>query len=174
MKRSISLLSALAFVLVFSGSVFGQDNITASATITDALVFQTNSQLNFGSISNNQTTDAVIDPNGSNSGVEGSATFGEIEITGTAGNSIDITFTNPGNLSDGSGNTIAFAANHTGHTSDDPANSSDLTTSETGIALNASTGKYFIYYGGTLTGSDIDAAPTGTYEGTIQTTISYN
>jgi hypothetical protein len=176
MKRSISLLSVLAFVLVFSGSAFAQNapDITASADIVQDLSFTKNNDLSFGQISNSQTANAVLDPNGTDSDVGNNTTYGEIEIAGAPSSSIIISFNNVTELSDGSTNTIGFTADYSGSKSSGAAGSTDLNTgSSNTVTTEASNGKYFIYYGGTLAGTDINGTPTGTYEATISTTINY-
>lgn len=176
MKRTISLLSALAFVLVFSGSVFAQQTITASADIVQDLQFDKQSDLNFGQISNSQTTNAVLDPQGTNdAGLGNTNSLGKLEITAANSSSIVIEFSNPSELSDNAStpNTIGFTPDYSGNTTDDAATSTDLNTSSSNTKTVSGSGLYYIYFGGTLEGNDIDGATTGSYDATITATINY-
>jgi len=174
MKRTISLLSALAFVLAFSGNALAQPDITASASIVQDLTFNKVNDLNFGQISNSQSTDAVLNPNGTDSNVGNTTSYGELEITGATNSTLVISFSNPAALDDGSGSTITFSPDYSGATSSGAGSSTDLNTgSNNTVTTDGTSGKYFIYYGGTLTGSDIQGATTGNYSATISTTVNY-
>ncbi len=72
MKRSISLLSVLAFVLAFSGSVFGQDVVNTSATVVQDINYTKETDLDFGIFQTSFSSTATIDPQGnSDSNVNG-------------------------------------------------------------------------------------------------------
>ncbi len=172
MKRSLSLLSVLAFVLAFSGSAFAQPDISASADIVADLTFSKNSDLSYGQLSTNQTADAILDPNGTDSDVGSTTSYGELEITGSPSASIVITFDSNPDLSDGT-NTIGFTPDHSGNTTQDASGSSDLNSTGSNTVSTNGSGKYWVFYGGTLSGTDIGSVPTGSYTSTIQTTINY-
>lgn len=173
MKRITYFLSSLAFILVFSGNAFAQQTVTASASIVEDLVVTINEDLSFGQISNSQSIDAVIDPNGTNSGTGNTTTLGKATVKASDGASINISFTTPASLSDGT-NTIGFTGNYTGSETDDASASTDLDEAVTNtIDLGTSNDTYYIYLGGTLEGTDINGATTGTYSGTITVTVNY-
>jgi hypothetical protein len=150
--------------------------VTASTDIVQDLAFTKNNDLSFGQISNSQTANAILDPQNTNTAnVGNTTTFGEIEVIGAPSSSIVISFTNPANLSDGNGNTIGFTPDYSGKNgANNIGGSSDLNTgSNNTVTTGGASGKYYIYYGGTLDGGDIDNAATGNYTGTIKTTIDY-
>ena len=105
MKRSISLLSALAFVLASSGSVFAQtnlnQNITAKASVVNSVQFSDKQDVDFkqiqADITNATGVTPTIDPTSgpSHSGIDqGTPVVGYVEFTATGGQAI--TVTNPG------------------------------------------------------------------------------
>lgn len=175
MKRTVFLLSAFAFLLISNDVSFAQNaSVTASTDIVQDLTVANKSNLSFGQISNSQSNDATIDPNGSNSNVGNSTTLGKVQITASDGASIDISFTNPPNLTDSNSNTIGFTGNYSGNESDNAGTSTDLDEGTTNsITLGASNNIYYVYLGGTLAGGDINGAATGTYDNTITVNVSY-
>jgi hypothetical protein len=177
MKRSISLLSVLAFVLAFSGSVFGQQtkNVTASAQILSDITLTKNNDLNFGQIPNSQTTPATVDPNGAtqyeNTGAN--AQYGEVLVESDPEVSLSISFNSLSELSEANGTgTISFTPEYDGNPGDDAVNASDDLNSG-GDVTTGTDGNYYIYLGGTLAGGDINSANGGLYEGTIEVTVAY-
>ena len=82
MKRTISILSALAFLLVISSSAFAQNqSVTASAQITSSITLSNPASLDFGQIPNSQSSDATIDPNGTNSNTGTGSQFGQVNVS---------------------------------------------------------------------------------------------
>lgn len=174
MKRLTSLLSALVLILLFSSSAFAQSDVTASVDVLQDLTFTKNADLYFGQLESSQSSDASIDPNGTNSNVGGTAHYGELKTTGSAGASITISFTNPDSLSDPNSNKINFSAEIDGDTTSTAGSAVNLSEGSTNtVTLDSGTGEYYIFYGGTLTGSDISAVSPATFNGNISTTISY-
>ncbi|TYP95666.1 protein of unknown function (DUF4402) [Fodinibius salinus] len=175
MKKTISLLSIMVFVLVLTGTSIAQVTVDASTDIVQDLTLTNNSDLSFGQISNSQTADAILDPQGNTTAnVGGTTSLGEVQITAAPSSSIVISFSSLNNLDDGNSNTIGFTADYSGNTTNNAGGSTDLNTgSSNTVTTHGTSGEYFIYYGGTLAGGDIDGTPTGTYDGTITTTVNY-
>lgn len=176
MKRTISLLSILAFVLAFSGNAFAQEDVTVSASVVSPLSYTNTANLNFGQIPDNAGSDPAIVPGGTNVVVSDSASYGQIDVSGGANATILINFNSvPTNLSGGTGGPLGFTANFTGNTSGTPTGSDDdldeSTSVDNEVTLDGS-GNYYIYYGGSITNADLSGA-SGSFSGTISTTISY-
>ena len=175
MKRTISLLSALAFVLAFSGSAFAQQaDVTASAEIVTSITVSQNQNLNFGQIESSQTEDATIDPNGTNEFVGSQAQYGKATIAADPQVDVTVTFSDLTELAeqndtDGTPSTIGFSSNYTGNASDNASSSSDISDGAT--VTTGTDGNYYIYLGGTLTGGDISEG--GLYSGTITVTADF-
>lgn len=173
MKKLISLFSALAFLLAFTGSVFAQSNVSASTELVKSLSFTKNSELKFGQILTTESNDVTVDANGSETRAGGTAVEGEIKVTGSDTASVTISFTNPSNLTDASSNTITFTPNIAGNTTDNKSGASELNTGTSNTETLSSSGVYFIYYGGTLNGGDISSASPAYFSGSITTSVSY-
>jgi len=100
MKRSISLLSVLAFVLAFSGSVYAQNDVVNTyANVIQDVSYATQTDLNFGDFETSFTSgSATIDPlNASNdSGVNGTRgatdgySAGKVFISGASDQSVTV------------------------------------------------------------------------------------
>jgi len=96
MKRTISLLTVLTFILTFSGSVFAQvSNITADAHVVSTIKSTSTQDVHFGQIPTDiSSTAPTLDPtqSGSNSGtIGGTQQIGYIVFSGTANQSVSIT-----------------------------------------------------------------------------------
>ncbi len=171
MKRTISILSVLAFVLAFSSNVFAQTEVTASASIDAAVDATVDQNIDFGSLSSSQNVDAVLDPTGTNSNVgTGSPQHGKVTVTasGSGARTLNISWTAT-DLTDGSGNSLTYNEAIYGNSSDTPSGATELSSGDTDDSDTS--GNYYIYLGGALTGSSINNATGGTYEGTVTITL---
>lgn len=173
MKRLISLLSILVLLLAFNSQTYAQSNVEASVEVVKALSFNNPDQLKFGQILTGQTNDATVDPNGTNSNVGGTAQAGKIAVTGSDTASVTIDFSTVSNLNDGNSHNIGFTPDYDGNTADNMGAASDLTEGSVNTVTLSNTGKYYIYYGGVLNGSDISSRSAGYYSASISTTVSY-
>lgn len=184
MKRSISILSVLAFVLAFNGSVFAQTNITASAQIVNSIsVDGTTQNLNFGQLQGNFSNTPTIDPLNGNSNLgQGSPQAGSASITAAPDVSINVSVDAPAeltNTADGS-STIPFTGLFYGDKDNDLTTTPDNTTLSTDgssdeVITNSdpSGPHYYLHLGGELTPIGTGNYAGGTYEGTITVDVSY-
>lgn len=171
MKKIISILSVLAFVLGFSSSTYAQA-VNAEATIDAALNTTVNQTIAFGTIANNQTTDATVDPKNGDSNVgSGTVTSGKVTVEGSANTTLDVSYTST-DLTNG-GNTLTLNEIVYGNDTDDASTSTSLTSAVQQVDTNAS-GDYYIYLGGTIPSTSINGAQGGTYTGDITLTVAYN
>ena len=183
MKRSISLLSALAFVLAFSGSVFGQassNDITASADIVSSINYSNSQNLQFGQLSDNYTAgNPSISPssNGSFSftGTGTNAQGGTMTVeTGGSPQNLTITIDSPATLDNSGSSSIDFGIDHiivdgdgnnqTNITTDN--GSANITTTDNGSSTYIAN----VYFGGSL---DTQPTETGSHTGTITVNVDY-
>ncbi|WP_138430344.1 hypothetical protein [Fodinibius saliphilus] len=174
MKRSLSLLSVIAFLLAFSSNAIAQTEVTASATIDATINATVNSNVQFGSFSSSQNVDATIDPTGSNSNVgTGTVSNGNVHVQTSGGQGLSISWSAT-DLTDGSGNTLTYNETVYGNSSDtdDASSASELSSGDTATAT--SNGNYYIYVGGTIPGNSINGATGGSYDGNVTLTIATN
>ena len=184
MKRTISLLSVLAFVLAFSGSVFAQTDITASAQIVNSISVDGNTDnLQFGQLQGNFSQTPTIDPLSGNSNLgSGTTQAGRATITADPNVDFQVTVTAPDeleNTADASA-TIPFTGHFYGDQDDDLSTGGDNTTLNTdGTANNVTTNgnstgpHYYLHLGGELTPNGSGSYAGGTYEGTITISVNY-
>lgn len=176
MKRTISLLSVLAFVLAFSSNSFAQ--ITATAEVLQEITYDNNgTEINFGTLQSNFTS-ATIDPAASSgdAGVN-NATAARITVTGATSETVLVT--DPGTIALTHGGTSPDELNldtevtgETGNVTDDRGGSA-LTG---GNQLNLDgTGTGTLWIGGSLTPNDDGdgTLDTGIYETTFTLTLNY-
>lgn len=163
MKKAISILSVLALTLVFSGISFAQtQSVTATATVDSEISLTKNSDIAFGTISQNVT--ATLDPNGSNQNVGGGAGIGDIDISASSSTGITVSWNNDALLTD-SDNTasMGLTADVDGSTTNnDAANSSDI--SNGGNVTTDGSGNFYLYIGGSITAAasqETDSYSTG-------------
>lgn len=190
MKRSISLLSTLAFVLVFSGSVFGQGSatVTASADVVSSLNATKVQDVNFGLIQDNITTEPTINTDGTASTGDiadnTNTQPGYVTITAEGGQTIQVTIpstlqlTNSASVTDNDELTftpqweVVDGKLLAGNT----ASGSGTTNNGTATATMPSDGNGTIIIGGTLAenGGVTNRIDGGTYENTFDVTIDYS
>lgn len=140
-------------------------NITASATVLAPLTVTGVNNLDFGTVY--PGVNASVAPT--------AATAGSFTLTGVAGAQITVTFTLPTNLQDAALDNlpISFA------TTDATANQANSQAAATAFDpnsvlttnLDATTGSYYVWIGGTV--SPTGSQPAGTYTGTITLTAAY-
>ncbi|MFH5883891.1 hypothetical protein ACG2F4_06235 [Halalkalibaculum sp. DA3122] len=190
MKRLLSFIPALAFVLVLTGSAFGQ---TTSATISANAEVATNisaeqvqdGDLNFGIISSDfegQNTPPTVNTDGTTGGLvdAGDAQVGLVSISGQAGETVVIETSETVSL-DNSGTSITLTPSYdytdangqTGTLKGINASTSNSTTSFD-LTLDSNDGESTIIIGGTLSENEGGQLPEGTYSGTITLNIDYS
>lgn len=187
MKRTLSTLSVLALVLVFSGSAFGQvsPNINANAEVITALSAVQHQEVDFAVIANNWSSgnEPTINPSDgttSGNGFEDAtgATVGLLEVSGTAGQTVDVTVATSITLSNTDNITFTPSYNWTydNVTSGAPTNPQIANTganfSMTLDGSTASDGTNTILIGGQLEAPSA-ALTSGSYTGSGTITIAY-
>ncbi len=95
MKRSLSLLSVLIFVLAFSGSAYAQDVVNTYADVIQNVTYAKQTDLDFGTFSSSFSSTATIDPQGStDSGVSGTRgsdyNAGKVFISGASAQTVTV------------------------------------------------------------------------------------
>ncbi len=187
MKRTISLLSVLAFVLAFSGSAFAQ-SVTASAQIVNSINVQNTQGLSFGQLAGDfgSTVEIAADGTETNTGSGGTKQVGYAEIVAAPNVDILVTATAPSSLDNTNSSiseSIPFTGLFVGDQDNDVSTAADNTTLSTDGSSdqvttndNGSGGPhYYLHLGGQLTSNDggTTAYAGGTYEGTITINVSY-
>lgn len=175
MKRIISLLTVLAFVVAFSGNAIAQ-TATVDASVVASLTKTILTSPNYGQISNSTSTDAILKLDGTaHQNVGASAAPGKIEVSGSGGAAINVDATLPTQLSSSTvSTTIAYTPKITHLKQDQISNSSEITSFPKTVNLSSG-GLHYLYIGGTLSGTDIsNASVASDYTADIQFTISYN
>ncbi|HYT04712.1 MAG TPA: DUF4402 domain-containing protein [Gemmatimonadales bacterium] len=102
------------------------------------------------------------------------AAAGHFTVTGQASANVNLTFTLPGSLSDGSGNTLPIATWQAIHNNTNvTAGDTSFTPSAglTSTTLDATTGKRYLFIGATVSPASNQAA--GAYSGTVTMTVVY-
>lgn len=182
MKRTISFLSALAFVLAFSGSVFAQSvDIGAGANVITQIQASQVDSIAFGDLDPNFSTSPSLDETtGSTNNTSGTANIGIIQLNAEGGQSVNVSWNGSSNtttLSDGSGNTITY--NIQVASTDD-----NLTTGATGfsasslsngnpVTIDSNDGTSSITVGGNLD-TPSSALPSGVYSTSITFNFDYS
>lgn len=178
MKRTISLLSTLAFVIAFSGSAFaqaGSATVTASAELVSQLTVSSSSNLNFGKIPT-AVSSVSIAPDQSGTATFNNTGTGESQGTvtissGGSAQTVDVTVTNPTELdgqTGGNTDTIGFTGDHVGRDNTDlSSGTSSVTTADPNTD---STFDYVIYLGGSLADGTYTA---DTYNADITVDVDY-
>lgn len=176
MKRTISLLLSLAFLLGFSGSVFAQD-ITATAEVLQEIAYDdNNTEINFGNLETSFTS-ATIDPanTSGDAGVSSNATAARITVTGA--NDETVLVTDPGTiqLNGPNSDVLDLATSVTGETGDVTTDRGGSTlTNGNELDLNNS-GLGTLWIGGDLSvnNDNGDGLDAGTYSNTFTLTLDY-
>ncbi|MFH5833716.1 hypothetical protein [Halalkalibaculum sp. DA384] len=195
MKRLLSFIPALAFVLILSGSAFGQtlnSSINAEATVVTNISEDKTQDVIFGQIPQDiQNTTPALDPtadDGAPVGVSGGTVqIGYIVFSGNNGATLSVT--NPGatELTNG-GYSIDFTptlcyddgdatTNNSSCSNTAEANGTDVTIDGTGDYTFGGTGT--IWIGGELsnplddTDSSTSSLTNGTYNGSVSFTVDY-
>jgi hypothetical protein len=158
MRRSLSLVVALAAVVAGSASAQGTSgSINATASVVAALSV-TGADLVFGNVA--PTSFKTIAP----------AAGGTFTVTGAASQPVSVSFTLPVNL----GNAAVAIGSWTGlsNTTSTTAGASAITPSAGAQTLSMSgTGNLYLWVGATVTTT---AAPVGSYTAPVTLTVVYN
>ncbi|WP_440999231.1 DUF4402 domain-containing protein [Fodinibius sp. SL11] len=179
MKRSISLLSALAFVLMFSGSVFGQA-VTTTADVISEVTYSTDSALDFGTFTTS-FSGATLDPKNTSgdSNLNGSAgtdyTAGRYNITGSGSQQVKVTLDNSSvDLTHSSSTDILSLTATLSSATDDINTDRGGSSFTSGSNVTLTNGSATIWIGGTLSATDNDGGglASGTYDNTTDLTLS--
>ena len=189
MKRTISLLTVLAFVLALSGSVYAQNSITASADVVASVSVEgTPLNLSFATVSQDLSanTPTVNPTDGTASDIEnGTPQVGRLVLSGTADASISITYSK-NDLTDGNSNSITFNPDVVGKSGDgsSASHADDYTSGGTAVTLTTGanddggsnivfdgSGFFTIWVGGELSGTA--SQPSGRYTGNQTFTVTY-
>lgn len=178
MKRTISLLSALAFVLAFSGSVFGQ--VTATADIISEVSYTADATLDFGAFTTS-FSGATLDPTGTggDSNLNGTAgadyTAGRYDITGSGSQDVTVTLDNSSvDLTHSSDSDYLTLSATLSSATDDINNDRGGSSFTSGNNVSLTNGSATIWIGGTLSATDDSGGglATGTYENTTDLTLT--
>ncbi len=155
-------------------------NVTASATILDALTLTKNMDISFGSISASTPGAVFLNPTGganTNTGVN--TTVGKFSMLGNPNSSVKVswpaTIILTGNQTP-TASTISYGLLVHGFNLDVPLTSVSLGGQGVGttapVVLNPTGGTYFLYVGGGFPA--LVAKPTGIYTGIANFTVEYN
>jgi spore coat protein U-like protein len=173
MNKIKILLSVFAMTLIFTmqgiaQTANNQDDITASATVLEAIQVTGTTNLSFGDVL----------PGVNKSAEDAGAEAGLFTITGNAGSSIDIEFTSaPGSSLAGTGGaegqnlTIEYAISHADESEAAEPSAWEAPYSQLTVDLHSSEGEYFVFVGGEVEPVNDQAA--GTYEETITLQVVY-
>lgn len=186
MKRTVLLLSAIAFFLTFSTVSFGQ-SISTEANVIQSLTFTPDGAgVQFGDIPSDlvSATNPSLDPStGNPTGIIGGTyDLGYILVTGSGSQEIQVTWTGTSDLDDASGdgsNLIEYAPSvclDSGDTSAQSAcsGSTVITNGTSGGTVNLNSGNATIWIGGSLTDKDgTGTLPTGAHTGSQTFTVDY-
>jgi hypothetical protein len=184
MKRTISLLSALAFVLAFSGSAFAQevqDDIAVTANVQADLTLVKNNDVEFATIE--QGGAPILDPQDTNTDDVGNgAALGVLKATASTGTQLIINWdasATLGNTTDSE--TLTFTPDISANSSNNAGSSTDVTegTANAATETDGSSGELFIFIGGDL-GTVGSSQTTGSYStangngsGSFSVTVNY-
>jgi hypothetical protein len=184
MKKLSFLLTAFAFVALTTSSAFAQPTIAASAEVQSNLVASQEQDLNFGVVPPDFTDgDPTIDPiDGSNTNIDNATSLavGFVNVSGTQGQGVNV-FTDNSVILDGPGSAsdvITLTPTYN-YTFDNPGSSGNAEGSANIAAPNTldmtldADGINTILIGGSLSEVKSDALATGTYDGTVTVTVSY-
>jgi len=194
MKRTISLLSVLTFLLAFSGSAFAQTattNLTANAQVaTNISASQVSGgDLNFGIISSdfeNQTNAPTVKPDGTTQGIvdASNAQPGLVDISGQSGQTVTVSINNATldlTESGGSGDVVTLTPtfNYTkaNGTSGSLVLGSDIDASNKtsfDVTIDSNDGENTIVVGGSLSENKSGQLTGGSYTGTLPLNLDYS
>lgn len=171
MKSKTLMITILIFG-ISAGSAFAQltDDVDVTATVVAELSLTNPVNVAFGNVS--QNTNPFIDPTGAaHTGVT-SPTIGRLDVGGSSGASVIVSWNTDVTLEDASANTMAFAPDlYQGATSADV----QITN---GVAYSLAAASSDLYIGGTLTvGASQNAAAYSTATGSgvaLTVDIAYN
>jgi hypothetical protein len=166
MSRIALLMAAMTIsgVLALPGALNAQtsasQNLTVDATVIKALTLTkvTAGNLSYGLIAQG-TTETVA------ATAAGAIKF---QANGEVSTGVSVTFA-AATLSNG-GNTMTFTPAVNGYASDTQGSSSAV-TSGSSVTLDATTGDYFLWVGGSITAGGAQA--TGAYSGTFTLSVAY-
>lgn len=161
MKKLIIFLTV--FFLAFTTNIFAQsDNVAVTAELLDELSITKNNDLAFGNVSINTTATVAAD----------GATSGKLTINGS--NSATVIVTAPQTLNiTGPGDPIEDTNSYLGNNEDNQSGASvgNLGGGGGEVTLNATSGNFFVWIGGTFTTTS--AQVTGSYSGTLTIEVQY-
>ncbi|MEL7834045.1 hypothetical protein [Fodinibius sp. Rm-B-1B1-1] len=190
MKRSISILSVLAFVLAFSGSALGQsENISATAQVITNIATDVAQDVNFGNIDPSLASTPTLDvTNGNTSNTDGAGQLGYVHVTsGEPDQSVTVEWNGGSNTTnlgrDGNPETIEWTIEVGSVGGNVTSGGGTDISSNNGTAGNVTldgSGLTTLIFGGQLTGkSTTGDLPADTYtsgfgDGDVAVTISYD
>lgn len=165
MKKSLLLAVAL---MCCAPTAFAQNSVnedaTVDATVIQALAITKNQDLNFGRIAQG-TTNTIAKAD--------AADVAKFSITGEAGESVTITYTEITELDeDGAGTaTLPYTQVASFNDSDDSSASTDMSGGTQSTTLEATNGTLFVYLSGTVTPGASQTA--GAYSATVNVAVAY-
>jgi hypothetical protein len=160
------IITVMLLILINCAQMYGQAQtytIGVSSTIIAPLAFGTQRNLDFGNVNKNASKH-ILPTDG---------TAGKWEIAGQANKNIQIDFTLPSVLSSG-GNTLAisFDATDAGYTENpDGYSQSSFSPVQRISPAIGSSGKIYVFIGGTVTAASNQTA--GSYTGSITISVQY-
>jgi len=189
MKKHIIIIATVLLTFGLTSGLFAQTNVPVSANVLTQLTINVGSNVDFANVGQG-TSPSITPTDGTYSGINGGTpTVGHITVTGSAGATILISWSEPLVLQVNSG------ANYYDKMDYNPTIVGDSTASQ----LNAfsitsgnqytlepggvNSGKFDLWLGGTLTGYNSSSGKisklsssqsSGSYSGNLAVTISYN
>lgn len=163
--KKLTLFLVILFFSVTGLQAQQTADVNVSATVASALNITTVSDLEVGGLIAGQTKTITNDD----------SRAGVFEINGNTGLSVDIGFTLPTNLTDGTNLLpITFLNNSGGFNTEN--NTSGITSFDpnstiSNVSLDNTTGDLYVYIGAQVSAGA--SQPTGTYNGTITMEVSY-
>jgi len=167
MKKSMLVA---AMVLGLAGLSFAQSSvspqITIGANIVSALTVTTKSNMTFGNVGAG-TGAVTLNPQALASG----QTAGSFVVNGNLATPVTVTYSAPADLSDGSGHTVAWTATNLIGFNQGTVGSATGVASNTQVTLDATSGNYYFWLGGSI--NVINGQTPGNYTTTFTLNVAY-
>jgi hypothetical protein len=190
MKKLNFIFTVFAFVALTTGSALAQTTIDASAEVQSNLVASQEQDLNFGVVLQDFTDgNPTIDPSdGTATNIEDatSVTVGFVSVAGTQNQVVDVSTGSSVTLTESNSSDEMTLTPNYNYTYDNlslagtPANAVEASNVQGGSTLDMTLdggddgdGENTILIGGSLSEGKTGALATGTYNGTVNVSVSY-